>query len=138
MRSRRRSAERQIFFPWEGRRGLLRWLRLGRARPFLIGAVVLGFFVLVGVRERRSAGVRQTRATLANARRAVDAYMADHDGGCPRNMNEVIKHGNLEEPPRDAWGKGLRLVCPARREELAYELMSDGPDGKPGGLDRIE
>jgi hypothetical protein len=29
-------------------------------------------------------------------------------------------------------------VCPSRREGLAYDLSSDGPDGEPGGLDRIE
>ena len=92
----------------------------------------------MGVRERRSAGLRQTRATLTNARRAVDAYLADHDGGCPPGLKDVMKYGNFDGPPRDAWGKALRLVCPARREGLPYELMSVGPDGQPGGLDRIE
>jgi len=49
-----------------------------------------GGYGLVGVRERRTAGVRQTRATLANTRRAVDAYMADHDGGCPSDLTAVM------------------------------------------------
>jgi general secretion pathway protein G len=38
----------------------------------------------------------------------------------------------------DAWGRPFRLVCPSRREGVAYDLSSDGPDGEPGGLDRIE
>ena len=138
MRARRRSTERRIFFPWEGRRGLLLWLRIGRAWPFLIGALLLGFFLLVALRERRQAGIRQTRATLNSFRHAVDVYMADHDGGCPESLAAVRQSGSLSEPPRDAWGKPLRLVCPARREGRRFELMSDGPDGKPGGLDRIE
>ena len=138
MRARRRSAERRIFFPWEGSRGLLRGLRLGRARPFLWGALVLGFLGLVAARERRAAGARQTRANLSNTRRAVDAFLAEHDGGCPPDLAAVTKYGSFDDLPRDAWGKPLRLVCPARRGDLTFELMSDGPDGRPGGLDRIE
>ena len=135
---RRRAAEKRIFFPWEGRRGLLRAMRLRRARPFLWGVLALGFLVLVGVRERRASGVRQTRATLDSTRQAVDAYVADHDGGCPPDLGAVARYASFDDVPRDAWGKPLRLVCPARREGYRYELMSDGPDGEPGGLDRIE
>jgi general secretion pathway protein G len=107
-------------------------------RPVLIALVVIGFIVAVAVRERRRAGVRQTRATLLGVRQAVDAYVADHDGGCPPTLGAVAEHRGFKETPRDAWGRPLRLVCPAKREGAAYELMSDGPDGKPGGLDRIE
>lgn len=135
---RRRSTEQRIFFPWENRGGLVRRLRLGRVRPLVIGLLVIGFLAMVAVRERNRAGVRQTRATLLDARSAVDGYMADHDGGCPPDLAAVVSYGTFREPPRDAWGRPLRLVCPGRREGLSYELMSDGPDGKPGGLDRIE
>ncbi len=133
----RRSNDRRIFFPWEGRGGLWSALGRGRVRPLLLGASVLGFVVLVGVRERNRAGVRQTRATLLDARAAVDSYMAKNDGGCPPNLEAVAALGAQEGVPRDAWGRPLRLVCPGRDELSAYDLMSDGPDGKPGGLDRI-
>jgi len=102
------------------------------------GALAVAFLLLVGMRERRASGVRQTRAALARTRQAVDAYLADHDGGCPADFGELTRYGTGEKLPRDAWGKPLRLVCPARREGTDYELMSDGPDGEPGGLDRIE
>jgi general secretion pathway protein G len=99
---------------------------------------VVGFILLVALRERRMAGERQTRATLFGARRAVDAYIADHDGGCPETLKAVSDHAHLDAVPRDAWGRPLRLVCPGRFDGVPYELMSDGPDGEPGGLDRIE
>lgn len=129
----RRSNDRRIFFPWESRGGFRRWLGLGRARPFVVALVLIGFVVLVGVRERRWSGIRQTRATLLDVRRGIDAWMADHDGGCPPGLRAVA-----ERTPTDAWGRPLRFVCPAHREGAEYELMSDGPDGEPGGLDRIE
>ena len=135
---RRRRVEERIFFPWESRGGIRRWLGLSRVRSFLVGVGVVGFIALIGVRERRRAGIRQTRATLLDVRKAVDAYMADHDGGCPPSLSAVAQYGKFSTPPRDAWGRPLRLICPARTPDLQYELMSDGPDGKPGGLDRIE
>jgi general secretion pathway protein G len=99
---------------------------------------VLGLIAWVAVRERTRSGVRQTRATLLDARRAVDAYMAENDGGCPQDLGAVVQYSRQDAPPKDAWGRPLRLVCPPKREGAAYELSSDGPDGKPGGLDRIE
>jgi general secretion pathway protein G len=138
MMRRRSSADSRIFFPWESRGGILRRLRLGRVRPLLVAALVVGFVVVVAVRERRRAGIRQTRATLLDTRAALDAYMADHDGGCPGDLGQIVGYGHFEQWPRDAWGRPLRLTCPGRREGSPYELMSDGPDGKPGGLDRIE
>jgi general secretion pathway protein G len=134
----RRPTDQRIFFPWERRGGLRRRLGLGRARPVLLVLLLLGFVVWVGARERTRAGVRQTRATLLHVRKAVDAYVADHDGACPPSLAAVAPYGKFSEPPTDAWGRPLRLVCPARHEGARYELLSDGPDGKPGGLDRIE
>jgi general secretion pathway protein G len=134
----RAPVEPKILFPWEGRGGLRRFFRLGRLRPFVLLFGVLAFVTLVGVHERRAAGVRQTRATLLGARRVVDSYLADHDGGCPPSFQTVAEEAHLEAAPKDAWGRPLRLVCPGRWEGARYELMSDGPDGEPGGLDRIE
>ena len=84
----------------------------------------------MGVRERKRAGVRQTRATLLDARRAVDSYIAANDGGCPPNLASAAKFGPTQAAPRDAWGRPLRLTCPGRWEGSPYELISDGPDGK--------
>jgi len=134
----RRGSTLSIFFPWERRRGLARLLGIGRVRPVAILLSSVLFIFLVGSRERRLSGVRETRATLLSLRRAVDAYMAENDGACPPNLDKVLTFASAKKIPADAWGNPLRLVCPARRQDERYELMSDGPDGKPGGLDRIE
>ncbi len=133
----RRNNERRIFFPWEGPVGL-RALGLGKARPVLLGLLVVGFVVWIGARERERAGIRQTRATLLDVREAMDHYLAENDGGCPKDLDQLLGHGSFKSVPTDAWGRRLRLVCPVDRPGYDYLLMSDGPDGKPGGLDRIE
>lgn len=134
----RSTSSESIFFPWERRGGLRRLLGTGRVRPVASVVLLLGFVLVVASRERRQSGVRQTRATLVSMRHAVDAYMAESDGRCPPSLDSVLDYGNFKTVPVDAWGNSLRLVCPARRADERYELLSDGPDGNPGGLDRIE
>ena len=104
----------------------------------MVVVLLLGLTVLVGVSERRRAGIRQTRATLLSLRTAIDSYLADHGGDCPEELAALTDYGSFRTLPLDAWGRPFRLTCPGRREGDRYDLASDGPDGKPGGLDRIE
>jgi general secretion pathway protein G len=134
----RKPAARSIFLPWERRTGVLRRLGLSRLRPFLLAVAVLAVIAIIGVRQRRKTGERVTRAAIVVVRRGLDAYRADHEGKCPRQLEDLGTLGYLGDVPDDAWGRPLRLACPSRREGIAYDLSSDGPDGEPGGLDRIE
>lgn len=127
-----------IVLPWERRGGLLRRLGLGRFRPAILGILVLGLLVLIGYRDRQRTGERATRAALLVTSRAIDAYRADNEGRCPRRLEDLRTQGYLAELPHDAWGRPLRLTCPGRKDPTGYDLSSDGPDGEPGGLDRIE
>jgi len=131
--------DHRIFFPWEIRGGgLVAWLALGRMRPVVLVLTAVALVVGIVSSERHRAGVRQTRATLIDVRRAVDRYVADHDGGCPPGLAAAVDYAHVDTTPRDAWGHTFRLICPSDQNEQTYELMSDGPDGKPGGLDRIQ
>jgi hypothetical protein len=132
------SSSDRIRFPWERRGGFLRVLELGRLRPALVVLAAFGFLIVVALREQHRSGVRQTRATLLSVRRAIDEFRADNDGGCPSPLEKAMSYGNFKAPPTDAWGHPLRFVCPGRHPGADYELSSDGPDGEPGGVDRIE
>jgi general secretion pathway protein G len=107
-------------------------------RPVLVFAGVIAFVAMIGMRERRLGGIRETRATLLSVRKAVDMYMAENEGRCPENLDKVAEFGSFKQVPPDAWGRPLRLICPARHEGGRFELLSDGPDGEPSGLDRVE
>ncbi len=134
----RRTAEPRVFFPWERRRGLFGAMGRARARLLLLFGVIVAILVIVHRREENAAATRATRATLSTASRAVAAYRADHTGACPKAMSDLAAGGYLQDVPVDAWGRGLRLVCPGRRDPAGFDLSSDGPDGVPGGLDRLE
>ncbi len=133
-----RRSELKVFFPWERRRGVFGVL--GRARVRLVVAAVLAVLLIVWIRarEEKAAGVRATRATIDGAYRSVSAYRADHGGACPHELAELVTGGYARDVPVDAWGRSLRLTCPGRRDPQGFEISSDGPDGIPGGLDRVE
>lgn len=134
----RNPVSRSVYLPWERRGGMIRRLGLSRARPFLLVLAAVALLVLISIRERQRALQRATRAAILMTRHALDAYRADHDGHCPRLLAELEMGHYIAHLPKDAWGHALRLVCPSRIEGLPYQLISDGPDGEPGGLDRVE
>jgi len=135
---RRRPGDRMIFFPWERKTGLLFGLRIARAKWGLVALVVLLVWLLLRSREENMADERATRATLSVMREGLDTYRSEHDGGCPANLETLAHEGYVAARPVDAWGQPLRLECPGRKDPGAYDLSSDGPDGEPGGLDRVE
>lgn len=138
MFSPRLRADRRIFFPWEGRGGLRRYFVVGRFRPIILLALVVTFLAWVVSRERLASGVRETHVALSVVGPAVERYLLEHEGACPVALQEVLPFLRKTELPADAWGRPLRLVCPSIRQGVDYVLMSDGPDGRAGGLDRIE
>ena len=128
----------KVFFPWERRRGVFGILGRARVRLVVAGVVALLGFIWIRSREERAAGVRATRATITTAHDAIAAFRADHGGACPKELGELVASGYAAEVPIDAWGRPLRLTCPGRRDPRGFDLASDGPDGEPFGLDRVE
>lgn len=131
-------SERRIFFPWEGRGGLRRFFEIGRFGTIFFVVLLALFASWIVGRERTSSGDRRTRVALHFVHPGVERYLLESDGKCPTSLDEVREHLPRKELPLDGWGRPLRLVCPTEREGVAYVLMSDGPDGIAGGLDRIE
>jgi general secretion pathway protein G len=134
--ARKRPGDRSIFFPWERRRSLLSGM--ARAKPLGAAVGMAAVLLAFGVKERDAAGVRSTRATLTVVGKAVDAWRADHELACPPSLSVLKENGYLASDPVDAWGRPLRLLCPGFAHPRGYDLMSDGPDGVLGGLDRVE
>jgi general secretion pathway protein G len=130
--------EPTVFFPWERRLGLRALLGRTRARQALVGVSVVTALVLLNRREHRESEVRATRATITMAMQAVAAWRADHDRTCPTSLADLVSAGYLHRVPRDAWGRPLRVVCPGRKDPRGFDVSSDGPDGEPGGPDRVE
>lgn len=136
--AKRKPREQTIFFPWERPASLIRRLGISRARLVAAFAAFVLLFAVLGFREEKKIGLRLTRATIGTVASAVDKYRADHEGKCPESLAELKPNGYIGFEPVDAWGRPLRLICPGFEHPERYDLMSDGPDGAFGGLDRIQ
>lgn len=136
--ARRRQREQTIFFPWERGGGIFRGRGMARAKLVFATLGMASLLLLLGARERKKTGIRQTMATIAVVRAGIDAYRADHERKCPASLDSLKTEGYLGIDPKDAWGRPLRLDCPGQKEPDGYDLTSDGPDGEVGGLDRVE
>ncbi len=136
MRGRRH--EPRVFFPWERRRGLRSLFMRARGRQALlvVGGVVT--FAVLSHLEHKAADVRATRAEISSTIEAIGAWRADHDRTCPGSLADLVSGGYLSELPRDAWGRPLRVSCPGRKDPRGFDVSSDGADGEPRGLDRVE
>jgi general secretion pathway protein G len=134
-----RPREPRVFFAWERRRGALALVG-GRARAWQLVLLVAGAaaFALLSRLEARASDVRATRTTITATIRAISAWMADHDRACPSSLSDLVMGGYLSQVPRDAWGRPLRVTCPGRQDRRGFDVSSDGPDGEPGGLDRVQ
>jgi len=127
-----------VFFPWERRRGIRSlFVRARGRRSLLVVGTVAGFWLLYDL-ERQASRVRATRAEITNTMNAVSAWRADHDRSCPASLADLVSGGYLPELPLDAWGRPLRVGCPGRRDPKGFDVSSDGADGEPRGLDRVE
>jgi general secretion pathway protein G len=133
-----RKGRTEVFFPWERKRGLFGVLGRTRGRLGLGVLAALALVVVVRRREESAAAVRATRASLGTATRAIASFRADHSGSCPRELGELVAGGYAYNVPLDAWGRPVRFQCPGRRDAQGFDVWSDGPDGVPGGLDRVE
>ena len=128
----------RVFFAWEERRGVRSLFGRGRTQQVLLIVATLVVFLVIQGRERHAGDVRLTRAAITSAMNAIAAWRADHDRACPSTLADLVSGGYLHQIPTDAWGRPLRLTCPGRTDPRGFDVTSDGPDGLPGGLDRVQ
>jgi hypothetical protein len=130
----KRRKHQPILLPWEREHAWLAELVSGRRwRSVLLLMATLGVVVLAYRAAAQRARVRSTRAAIAEARRAVDAFVAEL-GRCPRSTFELVhppKTGAhyLDAIPVDGWGRALYIRCPGHDRRDFAEVVSGGPSG---------
>ena len=131
--ARRRRQQSSVRLPWEDRRGIRRFFERSRL-SIVLGVIVLSVLGLLVTRAARNRQQRsETRAVISTVHRAVRRFRTDM-GRCPRDVSE-LRHPPrgrmtyLHAEPRDAWGRPIRLTCPAPDDPDAEEVISSGPSG---------
>ena len=105
------------------------------------------FPMIPGPRASRSR-IGITRVGINSLKTAVELYRIDHDGKCPKHLDDLIYPPSAHRPgdavrwkgpyidfariPRDEWGNRYLYSVPAPTGE-PYEIRSLGEDGREGG-----
>jgi general secretion pathway protein G len=71
-----------------------------------------------------------TIALIAKVKGEVQLFKVDRNR-YPDSLQELVKHGYLEEIPLDGWGRPFRYACPGQRGP--FDIVSLGADGVEGG-----
>ncbi len=130
----KRRKHQPILLPWEREHAWLGELVSGRRwRTVLLLGVLASVVVVTYKAADRRARVRNTRAAISEARRAVDSFVAEL-GRCPRSTVELVhppKSGAhyLDAVPHDGWGRPLYIRCPGHDFRDSSEVVSAGPSG---------
>jgi len=132
--ARYKQTTRGVALPWERRGAWVRELLAGRRwKVLVLLSIVLGVLVLVGSAAERRQRVRETRAAVAEIKRAITAFRADL-GRCPHSLYELIhppRSGEryLRSVPVDGWGRPFYVRCPGRYDPDGVDVVSAGPSG---------
>jgi general secretion pathway protein G len=115
----------------------------------LIGIILILVYVMVVPRAGSNFDGHRLVAAGADIhggiKTALDRYKIDN-GFFPKNLNDLLqrtddaKHWSgpyLDQLPSDPWGNNYIYAFPGKHNPGAYDLMSDGPDGKEGTDDDI-
>jgi len=76
-----------------------------------------------------------TRLQVAELIAVANEAMKE-DPTCP-TVDQLVARKFLRKPPRDAWGTPLVLRCPSEYGSDPVDVVSWGPDKKPGTGDDI-
>jgi hypothetical protein len=142
MRDSKKSSQRTVLLPWEGKRAFLSELRSGRRIRAALGLILLvGLVVWAFAEADARARIRTTRATIGETQRAVSAFRSEI-GRCPRSTVELVhppKSGAryLDDAPIDGWGREMLVRCPGRHDPTSADVISAGPSGSFGIDDNV-
>jgi hypothetical protein len=131
---RRRYKVSTIRLPWERESRYFGDLVFGRRWWMIVASAAFAVFVVLAYQAAdERARTRATRAAIAEARRAVAAFVAEL-GRCPHSAVELVhppKAGAhyLNELPVDGWGRPLYVRCPGSNSRDVADVVSAGPSG---------
>jgi hypothetical protein len=132
-----------IALPWERRGAWVRQLLAGRRWKVALGlaaaAVVLALIARSAEHRQR---VVETRATIAEIKRAISSFRADM-GRCPQSIHELMhppRSGRryLRRIPVDGWERAFWVRCPGRYDPDGADVVSAGPSGSLLDDDNIQ
>jgi len=97
-------------------------------------AMIMGGVAVVAFNAFSGAQVDNAYIEVTKIQNNVDAYRIKK-GKCPTGLIDLKTAGIINKVTKDPWGQEYVIKCPG--EHGPVDVISNGPDGKPGGGDDI-
>ena len=100
--------------------------------------LLMGAVGVVAFSRFRKAQVSTTKQVIKNLETAVQTYMMDNNGDCPKDLDTLYEQKIVNKKPRDAWGQPLIFKCPGDKNKETADIASKGPDKREGTEDDLK
>ncbi|MCK5799042.1 MAG: type II secretion system protein GspG [Deltaproteobacteria bacterium] len=99
--------------------------------------LLMGAVGVMAFGRYKKAQISTTEQIIKNLETAVQTYMMDNNGDCPKDLEELYTAKIVNKKPRDAWGQSLLFKCPGDHNKETADIESKGPDKREGTEDDL-
>ena len=98
-------------------------------------SLVLGGVGLMAFNQFKQAQTDTARKDVVQIQQAVELYMTQKRGKCPKTLQDLKASGVAAKVSKDPWGNDYEIKCPG--EKTSVDVISAGPDGELGTEDDV-
>ena len=98
-------------------------------------SLVLGGVGLMAFNQFKGAQVETAKKDVVQIQQAVELYMTQKRGKCPKTLQDLKAAGVAAKVTKDPWGNDYQINCPG--EKTSVDVISGGPDGEVGTEDDV-
>lgn len=100
--------------------------------------LLMGTVGVVAFNRYKKAQVTNTKQIIKNLETAVQTFMMDNNGSCPKDLNQLYTEKIVNKKPKDAWGQELVFKCPGDQNKESADILSKGADKREGTADDLK
>ncbi|MBK8479978.1 MAG: type II secretion system protein GspG [Proteobacteria bacterium] len=104
----------------------------------MIIGLIVGSVGFVAFNRFKTAQIKSAQAIVKTVEGAIEMYMMDHNGECPKNVGELRSQRILSKEPKDPWNEVIIFRCPGEKNSDGADVFSKGPDKKEGTEDDLK
>jgi general secretion pathway protein G len=100
-------------------------------------SMILGGIGVMAFNRFKDAQIENAKNQTVQIQQAVEQYMMQKRGKCPKSLQDVKASGFINKVSKDPWGTDYELRCPGEKLPNSVDVVSAGPDREFGTPDDI-
>jgi general secretion pathway protein G len=100
-------------------------------------SMILGGIGVMAFNRFKDAQIENAKNQTVQIQQAVEQYMMQKRGKCPKTLQDVKASGFINKVSKDPWGTDYELKCPGEQLPNSVDVISAGPDLEFGTPDDI-